>query len=190
MGDNNNFKIFLGSNEFLIPSDFNSLGDVDQKVFSSLITNKQYIVKSQVSKEVLRSFINNWVEKEIPDICPDNISEYSLLSEEFDRMKDLVLIFQKNASKREKLSLINTNIELKNTYSAKSGELSHLIKIYEHKNSLLFSNISNNLYNRLRKHNWNNIDKKDNDLPNYNELLSTSGIELQNGHFIENSKFM
>lgn len=175
------FKIILNSNEFLIPSDFNSLSDVDENIYSSLIKNHQYTVKSPASKEVLQSFINNWVSNEIPDINSENISLYSQLSEEFDRMKDLVQMFQRISPKRNFSSLLNKNTELKKTLSGKKHELKYLNKMYEHKNTLIFSNPSKQLYTKLHKHIWSYSINENDDSSYFVDLISKSGIELQNG---------
>ena len=71
---------------------------------------------------MLISFINHWIYNQTPDIKPDNISEYILLSEEFDRMRDIIELYNKQT---EKSLIISKNAELKKKIDSKKSELTN-----------------------------------------------------------------
>ena len=89
------FKLILNREEYSISSNFLSFDDIDDQIHTTLITKGQYKVKSNVSKIVFQSFLNNWINNEIPNIRNDNIDDYILLSEEFDRMKAIISLYKK-----------------------------------------------------------------------------------------------
>ena len=100
------FKLLLRTKSFLIPSDFIFLNDMNQDIYSELITKSEYKVESNVRNKTLRSFIKYLVHREIPDINIDNINEYELLSKEFDIMKPLIQIYYKHKPSNLKSSII------------------------------------------------------------------------------------
>lgn len=63
------------------------------------MTQKKYYVKSDISEDILQSFINYWTKKEIPDIKLYNLFEFEQLSQEFDIMKPVIQMFRKIALK-------------------------------------------------------------------------------------------
>ena len=95
MQEQNFFKLISKSKIFRIPSEFPSLTNVNPHIYSSLIKNKEYKVKSNVNSTVFVSFINHWVYNKTPDIRLDNFDEYCQLSQEFDRMDNIVQLFKK-----------------------------------------------------------------------------------------------
>lgn len=97
------YKLYLKSSVFYIPTSFRSLKDVDDEIYSILTTKQQYEVKSNVSEESFKKFLKHWVERKIPEMNENNIQDFQLLSEEFDRMKDLIEIFQKKRKKNQLL---------------------------------------------------------------------------------------
>ena len=58
MNQVNSFKLILGNKIYLIPSDFPFVTDLNLDIYSTLQTNQQYEVESNVSQEVFRSFID------------------------------------------------------------------------------------------------------------------------------------
>lgn len=104
-------KLILKSKIFYIPSEFPNLNDIDEDIYSALALDKQYNVLSNVSDDVLQSFINNWVYNKNLDIQKDNINQYEQLAKEFDRMKDVIQMHKfyiALANKKEALTkLIN-----------------------------------------------------------------------------------
>lgn len=121
------FKLVLKSKVFYIPSEFPNLNDVDQDIYSTLISNRQYNVLSNVSEKVFQYFINNWVYNTVPDIQKDNFYEYEQLAKEFDRMKDII-------------QMNNFNIILKNKKEA-------LTKLINEKK--LFRDFQNKKYHKI-----------------------------------------
>lgn len=105
------FNLVLKSKKFKIPTKFNHLGDVSTKVYNSLIFSPEheYLIQSNVSEEVLKSFIKYWTTEEIPDILVDNYFEYSELSQEFNILKEYV-----QKKKKEFGSSLNLFQNLKN----------------------------------------------------------------------------
>ena len=95
------FELILQSKIFKIPSKFPSLIYVDRNIYTKLITEKRYEVKTRSSELIFQSFVTYWVNEEIPDLQFDNIDEYHELSQEFDIMKEIILIFQKSTSNVE-----------------------------------------------------------------------------------------
>lgn len=57
--EENAFRIKLRSKVFLIPTNFRSLIDVDQNIYSALINQHQYEVKSNISDNILQCFIDH-----------------------------------------------------------------------------------------------------------------------------------
>lgn len=66
------------------------LSQIPQEIGSKLISNKDYTVESQVQLEVFQSFIDYWKNSKEPEINPDNLYDYYLLSQEFGLMKDFL----------------------------------------------------------------------------------------------------
>ena len=81
-----NLILILNSEKFIIPSNFQYLPDINISIFKILLEKRKYEVRSNVSKKVFESFIDNWINMKIPNVTSDNISEFELLSEEFDPM--------------------------------------------------------------------------------------------------------
>ena len=93
------FKLVLKSKIFKISSNSRYINDVDPNIYSILISQGQYEIRSEVSEETLEGFINHWITQELPNINSNNIFEYIKLSNEFDRMKDIVNLFTKLITK-------------------------------------------------------------------------------------------
>lgn len=88
-------KIILKEKEFEIPLDFRYFNDIHPDIRQILLKDKQYIVKSNVQEETLKSFINFWINKVIPEFTSSNLSEYDQLSQEFDLMKEVLSIYKR-----------------------------------------------------------------------------------------------
>lgn len=121
MNQVNTFKLILGNKMYLIPSDFPFVTDLNLDIYSTLQTNQQYEVESNVSQEVFRSFIDYWINGDIPNIHIDNISEYYLLSQEFNIMNNLIQIFRKYTSNMIKFST-DKDLKIKNQLLVKKNK--------------------------------------------------------------------
>ena len=75
-------KLILNSKAFEIPLVFKNIINISPEISNKLIINSdhQYTIKSNVSEEVLQSFINYLVNDEIPDIQIENYNEYRIYS--------------------------------------------------------------------------------------------------------------
>ena len=129
-------SLIFKSKIFTIPSRFRSLNDVKSDIYESLLANQKYEVKSNVSEEVFKSFINHWVNRETPDINQNNLFEYELLSEEFDRMRGIIDIFKKQQQNQnnnfshdeEKQAQENIIQNLKSIIAKKDENMKHIAK--------------------------------------------------------------
>lgn len=86
------FELILNGNSYTIPARFDRLTKVSNKVYSKLIFNvpHQYIVESNVSEKVLKSYLEYCVHEEKPNITIGNFYEYYNLSQEFSLLTELV----------------------------------------------------------------------------------------------------
>ena len=129
MIDKSEFFLFLNDKKISIPSTFACFDDVNPSIHESLIKTKKYEVKSEVREEVLLSFIEHWTTLKVPDIQPNTISEYTLLSNEFDRMKDLIQLYQK---RNKNLSLqLYKNQSFKKTLDQKDFKYHNIKSNYQ-----------------------------------------------------------
>lgn len=128
MQEKSTYDIFLKFQRLEVPTNFPFLSNVNPNILQSLVKSGQYTVKSDVSEEVLQSFLNNWVTNDIPDINPDNFSEFDKLSQEFERMKDLIQIFKNNSSNSIIFRLITKNHNLKKQLSSKKCLLKEKVR--------------------------------------------------------------
>lgn len=92
--DDERLFIHLRSTIFSIPSNFHFLTDINHDIYSKLMTQKKYKIKSNARESVCQSFIDYWVYNKTPKITILNISEYEDLSQEFEFMENLVQIFK------------------------------------------------------------------------------------------------
>ncbi|KAK8892760.1 hypothetical protein M9Y10_030001 [Tritrichomonas musculus] len=163
------FKLILNSKEFLIPSCFPSFNDANPHICSTLISKGQYRVKSSVSRLVFQAFLNHWVYNKRPNILIDNIDQYDSLSQEFDRMKDLICIFKKLLPNTNCSYLRNRNQQLNleretSVYKLnKKKEKFHLIIDHLFQNSGLdshqrFLEIKSDLFEAAKKENEKMVD--------------------------------
>ena len=109
----NCLKLIFKSKIFFIPRSFSNLPDVDLNIYDELTKTNRYVIKSNVNDKVFKSFLNHWIFGLIPNINIDNIQEYELLSQEFDRMKNLIQIFKRFNPKFEISYLIKNNQKYK-----------------------------------------------------------------------------
>lgn len=84
------YKLILNTKIFEIPSFFRRISKINENIYRILVKNLKYYIESNVNDDVFQSFINYWINKEIPDITPANFHEYYQLSQEFDLMNDLI----------------------------------------------------------------------------------------------------
>lgn len=66
-------KLYLGSKTFQIPLEFPLTADIDPNISTQLITDKQYIVRSNVKEETLEKFIDYCLNKKLESFRPDSI---------------------------------------------------------------------------------------------------------------------
>ena len=92
MEQHNTFELLLNYKSFPIQSKFDRLTKVSSNVYNQLIFNNphQYIIESDVSENVLRSFINYWINEEMPTITIHNFYEYYNLSQEFGLLTEIL----------------------------------------------------------------------------------------------------
>ncbi|KAK8845167.1 hypothetical protein M9Y10_021349 [Tritrichomonas musculus] len=109
----NCLKLIFKSKIFFIPRSFSNLPDVDRNIYDELTKTNRYVIKSNVNDKIFISFLNHWIFGLIPNINIDNIQEYELLSQEFDRMKNLIQIFKRFNPKFEISYLIENNQKYK-----------------------------------------------------------------------------
>lgn len=121
--EKNYITFLLNSNTIKIPSDFNNLIDVNQDIYHILVTQHKYEVKSNVSDQIFQSFIDHWVNNRNPEINVNNISEYELLSQEFDRMQDIIELYYKHLPSNIVSSLIIYNQDLYQHIKKKRDQL-------------------------------------------------------------------
>ena len=84
------YSLILNGKNFGIPINFPSLYDISSNILKELTLTMHYYIKSQVSPDVLQSFINCWGTGEIPKIFDDNFRQYEQLSKEFEYMREIV----------------------------------------------------------------------------------------------------
>lgn len=88
------FILILNSKSYFIPSQFPKLDDISANIYKDLIDNQKYIVKSFVKEDVFESFIQYLIDNKKPDINFQNKHDFSLLSQEFNIMGNVLLSFQ------------------------------------------------------------------------------------------------
>lgn len=137
-------KLLLKNKLFSIPSDFCSLNDVKSDIYKELISNRQYKVKSNVHVDLFQLFIDNWVYNKALDININNFFELVLLSEEFDRIKDLIQLFYRLNQNNN--HLLKTNQEIKQKLETKKHNIKNEKSNYSQIIHFLFDN------NRIGSH--------------------------------------
>lgn len=133
-------KLILRDKDFLISFPFRYFDDVDQKIYHKLITQQNYHVISNVNDKIFQSFINYWINKEIPGINFSNYSEYFQLSCEFDIMNDLLELYKKYFLQSSVSSLVIKNQELKKQNQDIKSILNSNIEKYKQIINYLFIN--------------------------------------------------
>ncbi|KAK8842952.1 hypothetical protein M9Y10_025818 [Tritrichomonas musculus] len=107
------YTLFFQSSKLFIPSDFASISNIDSSIHAKLIKKHKYIIKSKVSNETIKSFINYWVYHKVPNISQDNVGEYEEISNEFQIMKNLIQIFKRKQEIRTQLQMKENSLEIK-----------------------------------------------------------------------------
>ncbi|KAK8836917.1 hypothetical protein M9Y10_037443 [Tritrichomonas musculus] len=134
------YKLILNTREFLIPSDFNTLRDIKDDIYQSLITTHQYEVKSYVDEQTFQSFIDYWIKGEIPEFFYDKrLCEYIQLSEEFDIMKNLIQLFMNNSS-HTNIHPLMKNIDNRFQIRSKKADLEKLKNNFKQGIEIIFNN--------------------------------------------------
>ena len=185
MENRNSIKLILKSKEFIMPPDFCTCLNSNLSVLTNLETKKEYEVKSEVSTEIFQTFINCMINRIFPDINDDNISEYELLSKEFNYMEEYINLYKLKFHNEHNFdppklhelnrvqlgstitSIINNNSFL--IYSTVNGSIGYLISV---KSQSVFQNLSI-MQNRMRNEYIRHIGICSG---KYNSLCSTIGI--------------
>lgn len=107
------FKLILKNKQFLIPSDFRFINDVNPKIYNILFMNHEYEVHSDVNDNIFQLFINNWVKNEAINLNYNNISQFELLSQEFHRIDDLIKLYKLKTAKIRFYSQKNDEMKTK-----------------------------------------------------------------------------
>lgn len=129
-------KLILKSKEFIIPSDFQFMANVNPDIYTIFKKSHQYSVKSNVNEKTLQSFINNWVNNEYIEITLDNISEYEQLSSEFDRITDIIQEFKKHYQRI--ITLRQDNQEMKEKMLHKKKQIyTNYFKIHSNQQNFI-----------------------------------------------------
>ena len=98
MDKKDEYSLILKARKFQIPSDFPTLNDINPYIYKTLIKTQTYEVHSNISDKTLHEFIEHWINYETPHLSQDNIQEFELLSQEFDRMNDVIQLYKKTVS--------------------------------------------------------------------------------------------
>lgn len=78
-------KFILNSDEIEINKFFLKIGEIKNKDIPNQLMEKPYEIKSKVSYEVFKSFIDYLDKGTIPEIHMDNLYEFSLINQEFQK---------------------------------------------------------------------------------------------------------
>ena len=103
-----------------------------------MTSNGEYEVKSNISDEILQLFIDHWVYNKIPFFSKYNISQYQQLSQEFDRLKDLLQIFNRTNQNTENIFFLHKNHDFKSTKAIKNDILTQKTEKYNQIIHILF----------------------------------------------------
>lgn len=107
------YKLILNSKVFYIPSNLVILTNVNPDIYKELCFNQQYVVKSNININTFKNFIDYLVYSKIPDINKENFIEYDLLCNEFDRMKDLIYIYDNYRKNNNQIIDLNQSLHQK-----------------------------------------------------------------------------
>lgn len=134
------FELILKDSVILIPSSFRSISDVNNDIFAILTKDKKYYVKSNVSKDTFQIFLNHWIHKEIPRITINNYLELFQLSQEFNRMQDIVKLYKNFISNSTIFSLLQQKQDLTKRMNQKKQDLASSETNYKQIIDHLFKN--------------------------------------------------
>ena len=137
-------ELILNDKSFPIPFNFPAINDVDQNIYLNLRTKNKYSIQSKVKEQILANFIDNWVNQTIPYITIDNISEYSQLSQEFNRMQNILKLYDTILRSHE-----DKQRELQKVFQGKKGNLDQKYGNYQKIISYLFN--SEVFFNQTKK---------------------------------------
>lgn len=138
------FKLLLDNRIFFIPSKILFLSDVGSNIIDAIQKDNKYYIESDVNESVLQSFVDHWMNKKIPDILISNFDQYYQLSQEFDRMKNLIQLYKKITSNYAIFSLMRKNQALKEKMQQKKKLLKQKEEKYQQVIQSFFNN--NNAY--------------------------------------------
>lgn len=130
MTEGDSFKLIFRSKTYSIPQNFPYLSDVNGQIYNTLLTTKRYNVKSNVREDVFLSFINNWTSQEVPIFSIDNINDFEILSQEFDRMKNLIQVFKKHTPAFEFSYIMNNNLNFQKRIRSDTAKLQNQTQLF------------------------------------------------------------
>lgn len=113
-------KFILNSKEIEVDQIFLKIGEIRNKsILNKLMEDHQYEIKSLISYEVFESFINFLSKGQSPDLHIDNISEYSVINQEFE-IEFIQNLLQSQKVKFRKIEEIinNSNNQMHESYIA------------------------------------------------------------------------
>lgn len=146
---NAKITLIMDKKSFFIPARFDSLSDVAQDIYLILTSIGKYHVKSKVNEEIFKSFINHWINNETPNIQVSNLFQYFQLSQEFDRMKDLMQMFRVITRKRFLTSKMQENETFKQKKESKGNYLHEITISYHQIIHHLFTNTGIDSYSKF-----------------------------------------
>ena len=132
------YQLILNNRTFTISNIL--LTDIDPGILEILTTNRQYEVKSDVHEDIFQAFVLYLLKGILPSFCETNISEFDLLSQEFDVMKNLIQIYKNHVPKKEISSLFIHNIELQNQIHQKRSKLKEEVNNHRQILHFIFTN--------------------------------------------------
>lgn len=138
MEGKDDIKIIFNYKIYHIP--FQSCSDINPYIYNSIQSKGRYEVKSDINEKTFQSFLNYLINKEIPLLDNNNISEFHQLSEEFDTMKDIIYIYIKYTNNSTISSLLIKNNELRDKKKQQDKILRQKVEKYGQIIHLLFKN--------------------------------------------------
>lgn len=131
-------KLIFKTLEYEIPSQFRSLVEALPPIQEAIRDKHRYEVQSDVSEEVFKSYVDNWISRDAPDITDENVEEYAKLSEEFGAMKDVVELYRKLTASAD--TLMDENKQLEKQIEEVSQQIEEKTNLYHQIYQYLFNN--------------------------------------------------
>lgn len=185
---NAKITLIMDNKFFFIPARFDSLSNVAQDIYLILTSIGKYYVKSKVNEEIFKSFINHWINNETPNIQVSNLFQYFQLSQEFDRMKDLIQMFRVITRKRFLSSKIQENETFKQKKESKRNYLHEITINYHQIIHHLFANTGIDSYSKFLENKEELLQSCNKRDVRFVNALTQKQIELKNFLYSINEK--